>query len=142
MINVIPTSGGTFNLIGGNEHEFTLQGNLTVTELQELVEKATAALANHEASRFMDRMRSVPLGEFQSAMREELANDPPAGTSPPLTEDEIISETWLLEHLPSGWTYDCTMKPEMAFLIGLGVGTEFVVEPFLLPCRLLKNVGD
>jgi hypothetical protein len=32
-------------------------------------------------------------------------------------EYECISEHWLLENLPHGWSYDCTFTPEAAFVI-------------------------
>lgn len=53
---------------------------------------------------------------------------------------EIISEDWLLEHLPQGWTYDCTFTPEPAFLIYGGEGGAAPrYGPFRLPLRLLAD---
>lgn len=52
----------------------------------------------------------------------------------------IISETWLLEQLPYGWTYDCRFEPEPAFLIYASEGGAAPrYGPFVLPLALLHN---
>lgn len=44
MITVIPTDSGRFNLFGTEDGGFSLQGNLTREDLQELIEQAKKAL--------------------------------------------------------------------------------------------------
>lgn len=71
---------------------------------------------------------------------EDTGTDPEAWRDEPhtlegdQTKREIMSEDWLLENLPHGWTYDCRFKPEMAFLI-------YSPEdgPFVIPLRLLAK---
>lgn len=55
---------------------------------------------------------------------------------------EIIDETWLLENLPDGWTYDCRFSPDAAFLLYASEGPSCPrYGPFVLPLRLLHNPG-
>lgn len=49
MISVIPTDSGNFNLFGTRDGAFTLQGNLTEEELDELA--AAIKAAKKEAKR-------------------------------------------------------------------------------------------
>lgn len=47
---------------------------------------------------------------------------------------EVLSEDWLLENLPEGWTYDCQMEPENAFTITATDG-----KTLTIPLCLLKG---
>lgn len=51
---------------------------------------------------------------------------------------EILSEDWLLENLPEGWTYDCIpFGPDPAFTITATDG-----RTMTLPIRLLRGSAE
>lgn len=55
-----------------------------------------------------------------------------------------LSEDWLLENLPLGWTYDCQTSDEQGFLIyppytPLYSGDPHMPRPLFIPLDLLKR---